>query len=98
MSNMGHNLKAVVNSGELRSFVERLERLAEDKAAVGNDEKVVYAEVKSAGYEPKIVRAAIRRRRADAQKLREAEEMLDLYMAALGDLADTPLGVAGRPN
>ena len=98
MSKKGHNVKAVVTAGELRQFVERLERLAADKAAISDDEKVVYAEIKSAGYDPKIVRLAIKRRNGDEQKRREVEDMLQLYLDAIGDLAGTPLGKAGQPN
>ena len=72
--------------GRLRSIVERLERLGEDKKAVMADEKEVYAEAKGEGYDVKILRQVIRIRAQDRAKRQEAEAILDLYLSALGEL------------
>jgi len=72
-------------SGErLRSFVKRIEKLDEDKAAVGEDLKEVYSEAKGAGFDTKIIRKIISLRRMELDQRREQEELLELYMAALG--------------
>lgn len=79
-------------SGELlRGFVERLERLGDDKKAVGDDEKVVYAEAKSSGFAPRYIRAILRLRRKSPSERDEDEAMMDLYASALGMARETPL-------
>jgi uncharacterized protein (UPF0335 family) len=76
---------AGVDGGHLKAFIERIERLEEEKAALGDDIKAVYAEAKSNGYDPKIMRKIVRLRKMDETKRREEEEILDLYLAALGE-------------
>lgn len=72
-------------SGErLRSFVQRIEKLEEDKAAVGEDLKEVYAEAKGVGFDTKIIRQIVRLRKIEVEKRRESEELLELYKAAIG--------------
>lgn len=72
-------------SGErLRSFIQRIEKLEEDKAAVGEDLKEVYAEAKGVGFDTKIIRQLIRLRKQEVEKRRETEELLELYKAAIG--------------
>ena len=71
-------------AARLRSFIQRIERLEEDKAAVAADIKDVYAEVKSTGFDVKVVRAIIARRKKEPEKVREFEELLELYLAQLG--------------
>jgi len=68
----------------LKSFVERIERLEEEKAALTSDTRDVYAEAKSAGFDVKILRQIIRLRKLDEPARNEQEELLDLYMRALG--------------
>jgi uncharacterized protein (UPF0335 family) len=68
----------------LRSFIERLERLEEEKRALSGDIKEVYAEAKGTGFEPKIMRQIIKIRRMDKQEVDEEEGLLDLYKRALG--------------
>jgi uncharacterized protein (UPF0335 family) len=70
----------------LRSFVERIERLEEERRALGNDIKEVYAEAKGSGFDPKIMRQVIRLRRMDKDDLDEQETLLDVYRRALGML------------
>ncbi len=74
-----------VAADRLRSFIERVERLEEDKAAIMNDIKEVYAEAKGEGYDVKTLRQVIRIRKMDRADRQEQEAMLDLYLAALGE-------------
>ena len=68
----------------LRSFVERIERLEEEKKALQDDIKEVYAEAKGVGFDVKILRQVIRLRKQDREERQEQEELLDIYLAALG--------------
>lgn len=76
--------KGGIAADQLRSFVERIERLEEEKAALSADVKEVYAELKSAGFDSKIVRQVIRLRKMDRAEFQEQEALLDIYMSALG--------------
>jgi uncharacterized protein (UPF0335 family) len=76
--------KGGITGERLKSFIERVERLEEEKAALAADIKDVYAEAKSAGFDVKIIRQLIRIRKADPQDRREQEELLELYMQAIG--------------
>jgi uncharacterized protein (UPF0335 family) len=79
----------VLNSaaqGRLRSIVERLERLEEDKKAVMADQKEVFAEAKGDGYDVKTLRKVLRIRAQDKAKRQEEEAILDLYLSALGEI------------
>lgn len=73
-----------VAADELRLLVERIERLEEEKKAIGDDVKDVYAEAKARGYDTKTMRAIIRLRKMEAHVREEAEALLDTYKAALG--------------
>ena len=68
----------------LVSFLERIERLEEEKAGLGDDVKDVYAEAKGVGFDVKIMRRIVKLRKMDAEKRREEDELLDLYKAAIG--------------
>lgn len=70
--------------GQLRSIVERIERLEEEKAATAADIKEVYAEAKGHGFDTKILRKIISLRKKDRAEREEEEAILDLYMQALG--------------
>jgi uncharacterized protein (UPF0335 family) len=70
----------------LRSFIERIERLEEEKKALANDIKEVFAEAKGTGFDVKIMRQVIRLRRMDKDDLDEQETLLDVYRRALGML------------
>ena len=74
-----------IAADRLRSFIERVERLEEDKAAVMNDIKEVYAEAKGDGYDVKTLRQVVRIRKMDRADRQVQEAMLDLYLAALGE-------------
>lgn len=78
----------------LLSIVERVERLEEEKRGLAADIKDIYAEAKSAGYTPAIIRVLVKERRMDEAERQEREALLETYRAALGGIADLPLGVA----
>ena len=75
---------ATVNASHLRAFIERVERLEEEKRTIAEDIKEVYAEAKGNGFDPKIMRKIVSMRRLDIEKRREEETVLDLYLTALG--------------
>ena len=79
--------KGGIAGERLRSFIERIERLEEEKAALTGDIREVYAEAKSAGFDVKIMRQIVRLRKLDNAERQEQEALLDLYKQALG-LAD----------
>lgn len=70
--------------GQLKSLVERIERLEEEKKTIAGDIKEVYAEAKGHGFDTKILRKVISLRKKDAADRQEEEQMLDLYLQALG--------------
>ncbi len=72
--------------GKLKSLIERIERLEEDKAVVSNDLKEVYLETKGEGFDVKIVRKIVRLRKQDKAKRQEEEALIDLYLSAIGGL------------
>ena len=78
---VGHNS---IDNGQLKAFIERVERMEEEKKAIADDIKEVYAEAKGNGYDVKIMRKIVSIRRLDENKRREEEEILDLYMHSLG--------------
>jgi uncharacterized protein (UPF0335 family) len=94
MSGPGHNsgddaTVDVLNANaqtQLRTIVERIERLEEDKAGVMADLKEVYAEAKGNGFDTKILRKVVRMRKQDKAKLQEEEALIDLYLSAIGGL------------
>lgn len=79
----GHNSSTVARE-QLRSIVERIERLEEDKKAVADDIKEVYKEAKGNGWDTKTIRKVIQLRKKPAEERQEEEALLDLYMNALG--------------
>jgi uncharacterized protein (UPF0335 family) len=73
-----------VAGARLRSFIERIERLEEEKTAISDDIKDVYAEAKGTGFDVKAMRKIIGLRKLDEEKRREADEILDIYKSAIG--------------
>lgn len=73
-----------IPASELRSFIERIERLDSEKAAIGDDIKDVFTELKSRGYDAKAVRAVLKLRKLDPNERAESEAILDLYLSTLG--------------
>ena len=72
------------SAARLKSFIERIERLEEEKAATAADIKEVFAEAKGTGFDVKIMRLVLRLRKMEQADRAEQEELLDLYMRALG--------------
>ena len=81
-----------VAQDQLRSFVERIERLEEEKKTIQDDVKDVYAEAKGNGFDTKILRRVISLRKKDANERAEEEAILDLYLQALGMMPGTREG------
>ena len=75
---------AGVAGKRLLSFFDRVERLEEEKAALAEDIKEIYAEAKAAGFEVKIMRRVMKLRKMEVEKRREEDELLNLYMSAVG--------------
>jgi uncharacterized protein (UPF0335 family) len=73
-----------VAAGQLRAFIERIERLEEEKKTIADDIKEVFAEAKGTGFDTKAMRSIIRLRKKDQAERQEEDAILDLYMAALG--------------
>ncbi|MBB6124159.1 DUF2312 domain-containing protein [Sphingobium subterraneum] len=73
-----------VAADQLRLFIERIERLEEEKKGIADDIKDVYSEAKSTGYDVKTMRAIVRLRKLESHVRQEAEALLETYKAALG--------------
>ena len=78
---------SAVAQDQLRSFVERIERLEEEKKTIADDIKDVYSEAKGTGFDTKVLRKVISLRKQDANERQEQEAILDLYLQALGMMA-----------
>ena len=81
MTEAGHNS---IDSPQLRAFIERIELIDEERRALAGDIKDIYAEAKGTGLDAKIIRKIVSLRRQDVRKRKEEEEILDVYMSALG--------------
>lgn len=77
---------ATISAQQLRNFVDRIERLEQEKAGIADDIKDCYGEAKSLGYDVKILRKVIALRKKKPNERREESELLDIYLQALGDL------------
>lgn len=97
MGKIGHNSKNAVDddeditgssqtvaAGQLRAFIERIERLSEEKQTIADDIKDVYAEARGTGFDVKAIRTIVRMRKMDTNERQEQETILDTYMHALG--------------
>jgi uncharacterized protein (UPF0335 family) len=73
-----------IAADRLKSFIERIERLEEEKSALAGDIKEVYSEAKSSGFETKIMRQIVRLRKMEPQERNEQEQLLDVYKQAIG--------------
>ena len=84
MSNLEGNARQ-----QLRAFVERIERLEEERTALGADIREVYSEAKGVGFEPKVLRQVVRLRKQDVNERQELEAILEIYLHALGMLEES---------
>ena len=73
-----------ISAQRLKSFIERIERLEEERKALGADVREVYSEAKSTGYDPKIMRQVVKLRKMDATDRQEQESLLQVYLDAVG--------------
>jgi uncharacterized protein (UPF0335 family) len=89
MTEVGNN-----SARDLASIIDRIEAMEADKRGIAEDIKDVYTEAKGRGYDTAALKEIVKRRREDAQKRETREAIVDTYLAALGQLADTPLGQA----
>jgi uncharacterized protein (UPF0335 family) len=76
-----------VQGDQLKSIVERIERLEEEKKTIADDIKEVYAEAKGNGYDVKVLRKVVALRKRDIDERKEEEAILDLYLQAVGETA-----------
>ncbi|MEM9734881.1 MAG: DUF2312 domain-containing protein [Pseudomonadota bacterium] len=83
---------------QLRTIIERIERLEEEKKAIADDIRDVFAEAKGNGFDVKTLRTVVRMRKMEASEREEQEAMLDLYLSALGMLPEDGRGGGENPN
>jgi uncharacterized protein (UPF0335 family) len=84
MSEIGHNSKTSFAQGQLKSLIERIERLEEEKQATAEDIREVYGEAKANGFDTKIMRKVVALRKKDKMEREEEAALVDLYLNALG--------------
>jgi uncharacterized protein (UPF0335 family) len=92
MAGIGHNSGAKVQAGpisadRLKSFVDRIEKLEEERSAIGGDIKDIYSEAKGVGYDVKTIRKIVQLRKKDAADRAEEQTLLEVYLNALGMLS-----------
>ncbi len=75
---------ASLSAGQLKAFIQRIEKMEEDKVALMADIREIYAEAKGSGFDPKIMRQVIRLRKMEDQERVEQRELLELYQSVLG--------------
>jgi uncharacterized protein (UPF0335 family) len=78
----------------LKVYLERVERLEDERKSLGDDVRQVYAEAKAAGFDAKGIRSMVKRRRQDPAILAEEDTILETYMHAVGMLPENPLAAA----
>ena len=83
----GYQMDDPVQGDQLKSIVERIERLEEEKKTIADDIKEVYAEAKGNGYDVKVLRKVVALRKRDLDERKEEEAILDLYLQAVGETA-----------
>lgn len=90
----GHNIAGKFSAQRLKSFITRIERIEEDKRALGTDLRDVYQEAGMSGLDVKAIRRIVQDRRKDKDAITEREETIRIYKEALGDFSNSPLGKA----
>jgi uncharacterized protein (UPF0335 family) len=87
-ASIGHNSEPATRlaAEQLKSIIERIERLEEEKKTISDDIRDIYSESKGNGYDTKALRTIVRMRKQDANERQEAETILESYMQALGML------------
>ncbi len=79
------SFKGGVSGPQLKAFIEKIERLEQDKAEIGEVLRETFAEAKSEGFDVKVMRQLIKLRRMKKEEVEEQQELLDLYRHALGE-------------
>lgn len=87
-----------MNNNQIKSIVQCIEKLEDEKSQISEEIKDVYKEAKGNGFDPKIIKKIVTLRKMDQAKRLEEQALLATYMEALGMLADTPLGQAALRN
>ena len=82
----GGNNAAPIAADQLKSIIKRVERLEEDKKAISDDIKEIYLEAKGNGFDVKIIRKIVARRKRDREEVEREQEMIDLYESRIGIL------------
>jgi uncharacterized protein (UPF0335 family) len=82
----GDDVLNATAQGQLKSIIERIERLEQEKAEIAEQIKEVKAEAKGNGFDPKIITKVVRLRKVDRAKRQEEEAILDLYLSAIGEI------------
>lgn len=90
----GHNRVGGVAVDKLKSIINRVEKLNEEKAGITSDINEIFSEAKGNGFDAKAIKEIIKLRKLNESEREERENILAVYMNALGMLADTPLGLA----
>jgi uncharacterized protein (UPF0335 family) len=80
------NFQGGISGQQLRSFIEKIERLEQEKAELGEAVRDVFAEAKAEGFDTKVMRQLIKIRKMKKEERVEQEELLDLYLHALGEV------------
>lgn len=88
-------LRNSVSGDEVRRFLTRIEELNEEQKSISTDRSQIYTELQKAGFDRKTVQEIVRRRKLTTEQRQNAAALLDMYLSAIGDFADTPLGQAG---
>jgi uncharacterized protein (UPF0335 family) len=83
MADIGHN-SASIASDQLKSLIERIERLEGERKALSDDIKEVYGEAKGNGFDKKVMRLIVALRKRDRDEVQEERAVMDLYLSALG--------------
>ena len=94
----GANIAGKFSKKRLKSFVDKIEKLEEEKRATATDISGLYKEAEGAGFNAKALRAMITDRRKDQEIVREREDTKRIYKEALGDFSSTPLGTAATED
>jgi uncharacterized protein (UPF0335 family) len=87
--------KNSADGAELMGYIRRIEEINEEQKQLSVDRSQVYVELKTAGYDREQVREIVKRRKLTLEQRQERAAVLDMYLSAIGDFADTPLGQAG---
>lgn len=84
-----------VNGDDVRRYINNIEEINKEQKTLSSDRSQIYKTLEEAGYDRKTVQEIVKRRKLTLEQRQNAAALLDMYLSALGDFADTPLGQAG---